>query len=134
MIIDGNNAVFGRLGAYAAKQALLGEKIEIVNCERIVVSGKKDVVLAKYLRLKKMGTPVKGPFYSSVPDKFVKRLIRGMLPHKQQKGREALSRIKCYKGVPEQFQGKELKKIAQSKLKINSVPIAEICKHIGGKQ
>jgi len=133
MIIDGKNAVLGRLSTKVAKLALLGETIDIVNCENIVVSGKKEVVFSKYDRLKKMGVPRKGPFISASSEKFVKRIIRGMLPYKQEKGREALDRIKLYKGVPKQFEGKELQKIAESKLRVNCVTIAEICKFIGGK-
>lgn len=133
MIIDGTNAVFGRMATQVAKKALLGENIDIVNCEKIIMSGKKEVVFAKYKRFKDMGVPRKGPFYPTTPDKFVKRIIRAMVPYKQPKGREALERIKCYKGVPSQFEGKELQKIGQSNLKISYVTIAEICKSIGGK-
>ncbi|MCB9358661.1 50S ribosomal protein L13 [Candidatus Woesearchaeota archaeon] len=134
MIIDGKDAVFGRLGTQVAKKALLGEKIDIINCEKILISGKREVVLAKYERIKKMGVPKKGPFLSVDPEKFVKRQLRGMLPYKQEKGREAFERIKCYEGVPKAFEGKDAEKIAQSKLRINSVTIEAICKHIGGNK
>lgn len=134
MIIDGKNAVLGRLGTVVAKKALLGESIHIINAEKIIVSGSRDVVFAKYMRLRKMGTPRKGPFYFTNPAQLVKRIIRGMLPHRQEKGREALARIKCYVGVPKEFEGKEASSVAQSTLRINAVSIEEICKHIGGKQ
>lgn len=134
MIVDGKNAVFGRMATHIAKKALLGEKIDIINCEKILISGKTEVVLAKYLRLKKMGTPKKGPFYSVNPEKFVKRLLRGMLPYKQAKGREAFERIKCYKGIPKEFEGKDFEKYGQSELRVNSVTIDEICQFIGGNK
>ncbi|MFT4304282.1 MAG: 50S ribosomal protein L13 [Candidatus Woesearchaeota archaeon] len=134
MIIDGENAVFGRLGTVVAKKALLGEAIDIINCEKILISGKAEVVFAKYMRLKKIGVPQKGPFYSVNPEKFVKRLLRGMLPYKQAKGREAFERIKCYKGVPAKFEGKPAEKVAQSELRVNAVKIEEICKYIGGNK
>jgi len=113
---------------------MLGETIDIVNCENIIISGKKQVVFAKYDRLNKMGVPRKGPFISVDPQKFVKRIIRGMIPYKQPKGRDALSRIKLYKGVPKAFEGKELEKVAQSELRVNYVKISEICKFVGGKE
>jgi large subunit ribosomal protein L13 len=134
MIIDGKNAVLGRLATQVAKKALLGESIDIVNCEKIIVSGKKEVVFAKYDRLNKMGGHVKGPFLSILPEKFAKRIIRGMLPYKQAKGREAFERIKFYKGIPNNFEGKEFEKVAQSELRISYVTIEEICNFIGGKQ
>ena len=134
MIIDGKNAVLGRLGTVAAKKALLGEEIHIINAEQIIISGSREVVFAKYMRLRKMGTPRKGPFYFTNPAQLVKRILRGMLPHRQEKGREALARIKCYVGVPKELEGKDAAAVGQSSLRINAVSIAEICKHIGGKQ
>jgi len=134
MIIDGNEAVLGRLATVVAKKALLGETIDIVNAEKIVVSGKKEVVFAKYKRLHDMGTPRKGPYYITQADRFVKRIIRGMVPYKQEKGREALERIKCHVGVPKAFEGKDMETLAAKGLRTNCVAVSEICKHIGGKQ
>ncbi|MFT4344028.1 MAG: 50S ribosomal protein L13 [Candidatus Woesearchaeota archaeon] len=134
MIIDGKNAVLGRLGTVVAKKALLGEDIVILNAQDVVVSGSPDVVLARYARLKNMGTPRKGPFYSSRPEIFLKRVLRGMLPYKQEKGRVAYERIKCYVGVPQEFAGKEMQSFGVKDLQVTHVTISEICKHIGGKQ
>lgn len=134
MIVDGNNAVFGRMATQVAKKSLLGETIDIVNCENVLISGKKEIVFAKYDRLRKMGVPRKGPFVSSNPEKFVKRMIRGMLPYKQPKGRDAFDRIKCHVGVPEEFEGQDIVTLGENKLRINAVPVSAICKHIGGKQ
>ena len=52
-----------------------------------------------------MGTPYKGPFFPRTPDKILKRTIRGMLPYKQPKGRNALKRIKCHIGAPDEIKG-----------------------------
>jgi len=41
MIIDATNLILGRLGTYVAKKALLGNKIDIVNCENSVVTGNR---------------------------------------------------------------------------------------------
>ncbi len=38
MIIDANNMILGRLASFAAKKALLGEKIDVINCEKAVIS------------------------------------------------------------------------------------------------
>ena len=134
MIIDGKNAVLGRLGTVVAKKALLGEDIVIVNCQDVIISGSKKNVLAKYFRLKTMGTPRKGPFYSAQPDKFLKRVLRGMLPYKQEKGRVAFERIKCYVGIPKEYEGKDFEKIGVKQLLVSHVTVSEICKHIGGRQ
>lgn len=40
-VIDGTDAVLGRLASFAAKQALLGEEIVIVNCEKVIITGNR---------------------------------------------------------------------------------------------
>ena len=47
-VIDGTNAVLGRLASYAAKQALQGEEIAIVNSEQIIITGNKKNIKAHY--------------------------------------------------------------------------------------
>ena len=82
MIIDATNLILGRMAAFAAKKALLGEKVDIINCEKAVVSGSKRDVLARY-KQKRERTTIKGPFFPKVADRFVRRTVRGMLPYKQ---------------------------------------------------
>jgi len=134
MIIDGKNLILGRLSTYAAKQALLGQKVDIINCEEVVITGNRENILATYHRKKTMGTHAKGPFWPRRPDMFVRKTIRGMLPYKQPKGRDAYKRIMCYIGAPEEIKGKsEVIKFAS----IDKVPnlkfryVKEICKEAG---
>ena len=47
-VIDGTNAVLGRLASYAAKQALLGEEIVIVNCEKVIITGNRQNILEDF--------------------------------------------------------------------------------------
>jgi len=134
MIIDGTDLILGRVATVVAKKALLGENVAIVNCENIKITGTRKNILAKYMRTKSMGVPSKGPFQPKRPDMLVKKTVRGMLPYKQHKGREALKRVKCYIGVPEEFKEKtETVKEAN----IDKVPhyknitIKEVCKELG---
>jgi len=104
MIIDGKNATMGRLAGYAAKQALLGNKIVIVNAEEVIITGnKKDIVESYKIFLKKGGSSMKGPKVPRNAERILKRTIRGMLPHKQGRGAEALKRIICYDKIPEKY-------------------------------
>ncbi len=41
MIINADNLIIGRIASFAAKKALLGEKVVIVNSEEAVMTGKK---------------------------------------------------------------------------------------------
>ena len=41
-----------------------------------------------------------GPYYPKRPDRIMKRSIRGMLPYKRPRGREAFEGIRVYVGDP----------------------------------
>ncbi|MEK6792519.1 MAG: 50S ribosomal protein L13 [Nanoarchaeota archaeon] len=104
LILDGTNAILGRLASYVAKQALLGKEVSIVNCEKIVISGNKKVILKRYRDIRaKGGSSQKGPYFPTQSAKIMKRTIRGMLSHKEGRGASALKRIKCYEGLPKEF-------------------------------
>lgn len=136
--IDATDCVTGRLASYVAKQALLGNKINVLNSEKMLMSGSLENNFAKYYhRIKKTGQPRKGPFIPRMPDRFAKRLIRGMLPHKRQRGIEAYKRIMCYLGVPTELKDKKLTIYEPSKTSsifaIKHTSIYELCKKLGGK-
>ncbi len=117
IVIDAANATLGRLASYAAKQALLGNKIIILNAERAVITGRKKFTVGKYQEKKSRGgSSQRGPFFPKQPERIVKRTIRGMLPnYRSGKGKEAFKRILCFKGVPEKY--KEVKAIRAGKEK-----------------
>ena len=115
-VIDGTNAVLGRLASYAAKQALLGEEIVIVNCEKVIITGNRQNILEDFRdKRTKIGSGQKGPKISRIPYMIVKRAIRGMLSHRHTRGKEALARIMCYEGIPEKY--KDAKMIHSGKEK-----------------
>ncbi len=138
MIIDGTNQILGRLASFAAKQILLGKKVDIVNCENVVISGKKSVVLGKYKKMDEMGVqPHKGPFQPKMPDRFVRKTIKRMLPMDRTRGRDAYRRVMCYINVPDELKNKELTKVNADMSKLSTlqtVRVNEICKELGGKR
>lgn len=114
MIIDANELIIGRLATFVAKQLLLGEEVSIVNSEKAVISGPRKKILNNYKEKRERGHPYAGPFTPTQPHMLLKRTIRGMLPWGQSRGREAYKRIKCYNGVPKEFQGKQFETVAQA--------------------
>jgi len=114
-IIDGTNAVLGRLASYVAKEALKGEEFVILNCDKVVVTGNKKNIQGKFQeRRSRGGSSQKGPFHIKTSERVVKRTIRGMLPdHRAGRGRVAFKKIKCFNGVPKEFE--EAKKIISGK-------------------
>lgn len=136
MIIDGKDLVMGRVCTFAAKKALLGEKVDIVNCEHMIITGNRDHIFSEIKRRKDMGT-YKGPHLFRVPDRFVRRTVRGMLPYKQPRGMAALKKIMCYRGVPEGFKSLKLETIPEANVSkmanLKYVTVGDVCKHLGGK-
>ncbi len=137
MIIDAENLILGRLGAFVAKKSLLGEEVQIVNCKDAVIIGKKDVVLRRYREKQERTTPRKGPFIPKTADRFVKRAIRGMLPYKKGRGRAAFKRILCYSSLPESLKNKEIIVLNSINVlktnNVNFIKVQDICRHLGGK-
>lgn len=126
-IVDGEGAVLGRLASYVAKEALRGDTISIINSEKVIITGGKKWISSEFIRKRKMaGSGHKGPRHSRPAHMIIKKTIRGMLPdHREGRGRDAFKRIKCYKGVPEEFKDKKIIKL-KSKEKNKFVKVGEI--------
>ena len=137
IVIDGDGLILGRLASITAKKLLEGETIHIVNAENIMVSGRREMVLSEYLEKRRKGSKEKGPFYPKRPDMIVKRTVRGMLPYKQARGREALSRLRVYVGVPRELEDVERELVSSVGVERLSnaryVKLSEISRFIGGK-
>lgn len=122
IIIDAENSVRGRIASYAAKQALAGNEIVVINSEKAIVSGTKVWNVNDFKKLRQLNTmkPDKGPFFSKDFEKIMKRSIRGMLPDfRRGRGREAWRRIKCYNGIPEEFKNEKALKFTKNVPKRN---------------
>lgn len=136
--LDATNTIIGRLASYVAKQALLGNTVNIFNAEKAIMSGSMDYNYDRYWKLiRDIGQPRKGPFIPRLSDRFVKRLIRGMLPHKRQRGVDAYKRIMCYRGLPDVFKDKKITRYEpadKSRLHhVKYVTIKDLCVKLGGK-
>ena len=137
MIINAQNLILGRLASFTAKKALLGETIDIVNCGKAVIIGRKKHVFNKYKKRIERVTPRKGPFFPKTSERFFKRTIRGMLPYKQERGRLALKRIKCHVDLPQNLKDKEILHLDNLDVyktnNLNFVRVDQICKFLGGR-
>ena len=73
-----------------------------------------------------------------MPDRFFRRLVRGMFPMQGSRGREAFARFMCYRGIPTEFKDKKLHVVdhaSGSKLRtLKYISIGKLCKALGGKQ
>jgi len=130
-IIDGAGAVLGRLGAVVAKEALQGEEIAVVNCEKIIITGNQKTNKDEFERKRRMrGSIFRGPKHHADSERIVKRAIRGMLPnYREGRGRVAFKKIKCYVGIPKEFEKEKLEKIKTGK-KIKYTEVKEFAREL----
>lgn len=137
-LIDAENAVMGRMATEVAERLLSGEQIEIINAEKAIISGNKKQIMEKFqtkLNLSPKSNPLKGPKFSRMPDRIVRRAVRGMLPFKKARGRDAFKRLKVHIAVPKELEGQEAEKIkaAENKLSGKFMTVGELSKAFGVK-
>ena len=131
-IIDAEGAILGRMCTNVAKRLLGGEQISIVNSEKAIITGKKSAIKKRYKQKRDVGTYRKGPFFPRMPDRLVKRSVRGMIPYQTPHGRTAYKKLKCYIGVPKEFEGKSFEKIDDAKKQpIEYMTVDEVSKFLG---
>ncbi len=69
-VINADGLILGRLASYAAKQALQGKKIIILNSEKVIITGKRSFIIPHYQgKRRRGGTAQKGPNFSRLPEK-----------------------------------------------------------------
>jgi large subunit ribosomal protein L13 len=99
VVIDGRDCILGRVASNVAERALDGESIAVVNAERIVITGDDENVIGVFEKRTELGSD-RGPYHPKRPDTIAKRSIRGMLPYKRPRGREAFESVRVYLGNP----------------------------------
>jgi len=137
IVVDGTNLIAGRLASHVAKLLLKGNRVSIVNCEEIMLSGTRSNIIQEYkdfLEIASIIHPDHGPFHPRRPDTIMTRMIRGMLPRKKPSGITAHKRLRAYIGSPKQL--KSLKKTQFDKAKItrstaNYTTMADLGRTIG---
>eukprot|EP00967_Tisochrysis_lutea_P079326 scaffold108519_cov36-Tisochrysis_lutea.AAC.1 len=107
VVIDAKNHLLGRLASIVAKEVLCGQRVVVVRCEEINISGsfyRNKLKFLDKLRKRTNTNPAHGPYHFRAPSRIFHRVIRGMIPHKTHRGKCALERLKCFDGIPEQYE------------------------------
>lgn len=134
MIIDATDKILGRMATFTAKKALAGEEVVIINAEKAIMSGSKKGILNKFKARRDRGDSIHGPHYPRMPDKIVRRAIRGMLPTTKASGTIAYKKVKVYIGTPEGIKADDIKLNSKENLKDKRYMILEdICEWLGAK-
>ncbi|TGC11453.1 50S ribosomal protein L13 [Methanolobus halotolerans] len=136
-IIDADGLIMGRLASTVAKRLLAGEQIDIVNADKAVISGSRLSTLREYDEILNIGNREFGPYFPRRPERILKRTVRGMLPYKRSRGKDAMSRLKVYIGVPSEFNDKEIisvKEADMNRLSSNKyITLGQVSAKLGSK-
>ena len=135
IVIDAENLILGRLASHVAKLLLKGNEVTIVNAEKTIVSGSKKSIIEEYYTKRKIGGERKGPYYPRMPDRILKRTIRGMIPYKKTTGKNALKKLRVYIGIPNELKDSELSTIPRASAtgKIKYIELGEVSRQLGAK-
>jgi large subunit ribosomal protein L13 len=135
IVVDATGLVLGRLASVAAKSLLAGEEVKIVNAEKAIITGSKIYVFSDYGQSRARGHKERGPYFPRRPEMILKRTVRGMLPYKMRRGRDALSRLRIYVGVPREFKGMQFEQPDAAKMREASndkyVELGTLSKRLG---
>ncbi|MFX1576360.1 MAG: 50S ribosomal protein L13 [Promethearchaeota archaeon] len=138
LLVDANNAVAGRLAAVVAKQLLQGEHVVVINAEKAVLSGNRASIILQYkerLGIRTRTAPWKGPMHPRQPDRMLRRIIRGMVPWKKDRGRKAMKRLRVYTGTPEGLKTKRNLEISEyERVGRRTTYLGEIAQELGWKR
>jgi large subunit ribosomal protein L13 len=126
IVIDATGAALGRLASYAAKQALLGKSVVIINCNNAIIIGRTADIVGSYKQKAQRGKGTqKGPYFPRTPERIVKRTARGMLEYTQQRGWDAFRRIICHNETPKEFEAAKkitlAKEVKAKSIKLNNL-------------
>ena len=135
-MVNAEGLIVGRMCSKVAKLLLNGEEVIILNAEKAVFSGKRKSKVAEAHLFLEVGAPERGPFHYRRPDRFLRKTVRGMLPFKQPKGKNAYKRLKCFLGIPKDFKGKDMitfEEASSADLKGPHFTLEVLAKEIGWK-
>ncbi len=131
LVVDARDCIMGRVASEVAERALDGNSVAVVNAEQAVITGRREDVLDTYRTRREIGSD-RGPAYPKQPDRIMKRAIRGMLPYKKPRGREAFENVRVYIGNPIDEDGEVLEGTSLDRLSnIKFVQLGEISEKLG---
>jgi large subunit ribosomal protein L13 len=134
VVVDARDCIMGRVASQVAEKALDGQTVAVVNAERAVITGREEQIKAKYKKRVDIGADNQY-FYPKRPDGILKRAIRGMLPHKKQRGRDAFENVRVYVGNPHDKDAELLDGTSLDRLSnIKFVTLAEVSETLGANK
>lgn len=139
IVVDGTNCISGRLCSKVSKLLLQGNRVSVVNSEKVMVSGNKYEVIESYkdkLEVSSVTNPIHGPFHPRRPDTIITKMIRGMVPKRKPSGMQAFKRLRVYIGIPDELKNSKMQTFDDAKITKQQsfyISMGDVAKQIGWK-
>jgi large subunit ribosomal protein L13 len=139
IVVDGSNCISGRLCSKVSKLLLQGNRVSVVNAEKVMVSGNKYEVIESYkkrLEVSSVTNPINGPFHPRRPDTIITKMIRGMVPKRKSSGIQSFKRLRVYIGIPDELKNSTMKTFDDAKITRQEsyyISMSDVAKQIGWK-
>jgi large subunit ribosomal protein L13 len=137
IVVDATDHIAGRLSSNVAKLLLKGNRVSIVNCDKIMISGTRSNIIGEYkefLEINSINHWKHGPKHPRRPDTIMKKMIRGMLPREKPSGKAAHRRLRTFIGSPKEvksFKKTKFEKAMIKKSSSNYTTMADLGRTIG---
>ncbi len=139
IVVDASNCISGRICSKISKLLLQGNRVSVVNAEKVMVSGNKYEVIESYKKKLEVGSvtnPIHGPFHPRRPDTIITKMVRGMVPKTKSSGIQAFKKLRVYIGIPDELKNSQMQTFEDAKItKPESfyISMGDVAKQIGWK-
>ena len=131
LVVDAGDCILGRVASEVAERAMAGDRVAVVNAERTVITGNEESTMEVYRKRADIGSD-SGPYYPKRPNGIMKRAIRGMVPYKTDRGREAFENVRVYVGDPFDEEGEVVEGTSLDRLSnIKFTSLGEVSEQLG---
>lgn len=143
IVVDGRGHLVGRLASKVAQQILRGQRVVVTRCESLVFSGslfRNNLKFHEFLRKANNTNPRRNFKHFRSPSRIFWRVVRGMLPHKEARGKAALAHLKVFEGIPYPYDQRkrmvvpEALKVLRLKPHRNSCQLGELASMVGWRK
>merc|ERR1711976_753431 len=140
IVVDARGHLVGRLASKVAKEILRGQRVVVVRCEELVLSGslfRNKLTYHEFLRKACNTNPRRQFKHFRSPSRMFWRSLRGMTPHKTSRGKAALQRLKVFEGIPYPYDQRkrmvvpEALKVTRIRAHRNTCLLGELSSHFG---
>jgi large subunit ribosomal protein L13 len=133
IVVDATDHIAGRLASNVAKLLIKGNRVSVVNCEKIMMSGTRSNHIQEYREFLEINSIINykhGPKHYRRPDTVMAKMIRQMLPFdRKPSGKESFQRLRTYIGSPKeiksiekiQFEKAKIRKTAKNSIKLYTI-------------